>query len=82
MDASAVERMEEFARGVLKLTPEMQTVFFNDMVHNGMMSAEEAEGLKQYVALYHMFTDYRYYNAVRTATMELYLIDINKKAEA
>lgn len=73
MNAIAVERMEEFARGVLKLSPEMQTVFFDEMVSGGLMSVEEAEGLKQYVALYHMFTDQRYYNAVREATRELYM---------
>lgn len=76
MNAIAVERMEEFARGVLKLSPEMQTVFFDEMVSGGLMSVEKAEGLKQYVALYHMFTDQRYYNAVREATRELYMSEI------
>ena len=76
MNAIAVERMEEFARGVLKLSPEMQTVFFGEMVNSGTMSSDEAEGLKKYVALYHMFTDQRYYNAVREATRELYMSEI------
>lgn len=76
MNVTAIERMEEFARGVLKLSPEMQVVFFDEMVQNGLMSAEEAEGLKQYVALYHMLTNQRYYNAVREATKEMFLNDI------
>ena len=76
MDVAATERMEEFARGVLKLPHEVQAVFFDEMVNGGLMSTEEAEGLKKYVALYHMFTDQRYYNEVRKATMEMYLNDI------
>ena len=76
MNAIAVERMEEFARGVLKLSPEMQTVFFEEMVNSGTMSRDESGGLKKYVALYHMFTDQLYYNAVREATRELYMNEI------
>lgn len=76
MDAIALGRMEEFARGVLKLSSEMQTEFFKEMVSSGTMSAEEAEGLKKYVALYHMFTDLRHYNAVRDCVMEMYLSEM------
>ncbi len=76
MNVIAIERMEEFARGVLKLSPEMQSEFFAEMVSTGAMSADEAEGLKQYVALYHMFTDQRYYNAVREASFEMYMSEI------
>lgn len=72
MDVTAIERMEEFARNVLTLTPEMQTVFFNEMVSNNMMTVEEAEGLKKYVALYHMFTDQRYYNMVKQTVFGMY----------
>ena len=73
MNITAIERMEAFAREVLKLSPEMQTEFFNEMVNAGLMTAEEAEGLKVYVAYYHMFTDQRYYNAVRDAVKEMYM---------
>lgn len=78
MNTVAVERMEEFARNVLKLSPEMQADFFNEMVSTGCMSATEAEGLKQYVALYRMFTDQRYYNTVRDCVQDMYLAGINR----
>lgn len=77
MDAIATARMEEFAKGVLKLSPETQTEFFNEMVKSGMMTVDEAEGLKQYVALFHMFTDQRYYNAVKVTVSEMYMNEIN-----
>ncbi len=76
MDAVALERMEAFAQSVLKLSGEMQTEFFETMTATGMMSAEEAEGLKKYVALYHMFTDQRHYNAVRACALEMYMNEL------
>lgn len=72
MNAVAAERMENFAREVLKLSPEMQVEFFNNMVASGLMTADEAEGLKQYVALYHMFTDQRYYKAIEAGVLAMY----------
>ena len=73
MNAIAVERMETFAREVLKLSPEMQAEYFEELKRIGLLTAEEVEGLKEYVALYHMFTDARYYNAVRECVKEMYL---------
>lgn len=78
MNAVAIERMEKFAREVLKLTPEMQVEFYEEIQHNGLVTAEEAEGLKKYVALFHMFTDTRYYNAVRDCVKEMYMDTLNK----
>lgn len=73
MDAIAIERMEKFAQEVLKLSPEMQAEFFNEMERSGLMTAEEAKGLKEYVALYHMFTNQRHYNMVKQAAYEMYM---------
>ena len=73
MNVTAIERMEAFAREVLKLSPEMQVEFFDNMVNAGLMTADEANGLKEYVAYYHMFTNQRYYNAVRDAVKEMYM---------
>ena len=72
MNVAAIERMEAFAQQVLKLRPEAQTEFFREMVREGFMTSNDAEGLKQYVALYRMFTDNRYYKAVREAVQTLY----------
>lgn len=73
INVTATERMEEFARGVLRLFPEQRAEFFEQMIRDGLLSAEEADGLKQYVALYHMFADQSYHNKVREAVMEMYL---------
>lgn len=78
MHAIALERMEEFARSVLRLAPEMQTEFFAEMVKGGTLSEDEAEGLKQYVGLYHMFTDQRYYDAMRDGVKALYMSEANR----
>ena len=78
MDITAIERMEEFARGVLKLFPEEQAHFFDELENSGLLSADEVKGLKEYVALYHMFADQRYYKMVRECVKEMYLAEITR----
>ena len=78
MNVTAIGRMEEFARSVLKLPPEVQAEFFNEMENNGILTAEEVKDLKEYVALFHMYTDQRYYNAVRECVKEMYLSEITR----
>ena len=78
MDVIAIERMEAFAKEVLKLSPEMRDVFFDELENNGIVTAEEVEGLKKYVTLYHMFTNQRHYNAVKQCVTEMYMSEMNR----
>lgn len=78
MDVVAMTRMEEFAKTVLRLTPEAQDAFWKESVESGLMTAEEAEGLQKYVALFHMFTDPRHYKKIREATLEMYMASMQK----
>lgn len=78
MDVTTMERMEEFARNVLKLFPEEQAQFFAELETSGLLTAEEVKGLKEYVALYHMYTDQRYYNMVRECVKEMYLSEFTR----
>lgn len=78
MDVMAIERMEAFAKEVLKLSPEMQIEYFTALVRDGILTADEVEGLKQYVALYHMFTNQRYYNAVKECVTAMYFAENNQ----
>jgi len=79
MDTEAITRMETFAKEVLKLTPEQRDAFFRDAVESGLMTADEAEGLASYVCYFRMFTDGRYYNAVRQAVGEMLYHTFNTK---
>lgn len=73
MDVVAMTRMEEFARSVLRLPVEAQDAFWKESVESGLMTAEEAEGMQKYVALFHMFTDNRHYNAIRGCVLKMYM---------
>lgn len=80
MDVEALTRMETFAREALKLFPEQRDAFFKEMVATGMMTQEAAEGLASYVCYYRMFTDQRYYNAIKQAAGEMLYATFNAKS--
>ena len=73
INVSALAKMETFARDVLRLTPEKRDAYFVGLVENGIVTQEERDGLAQYVMLYRMFTDQRYYKAIQNATLEMYM---------
>lgn len=73
INVSALEKMETFARGVLMLKPEKRDAYFASLVENGVVTQEESDGLAQYVMLYRMFTDQRYYKAIQNASFEMYM---------
>ena len=79
MDIVAMTRMEEFAKKVLTMPPEAQDVFWRESMNSGLMTAEEAEGLQKYVALFHMFTDPRHYRMIREAALEMYMASMRKE---
>ncbi len=66
MNIEAIERAENFAKNVLKLSPEAQDEYFKMLPDLGL-TEEEVKNLKEYVCLFHMFTDASYYKKVQTA---------------
>ena len=79
MDIEALARMEAFAKECLKLFPEQREMFFQEMVTTGLMTAEQAEGLREYVCYFRLFTDNRYYKMVERAVGEMLWITFNEK---
>ena len=78
MNVEAIERAENFAKNVLKLSPESQDEYFK-MLHDLGLTEEEVKNLQQYVALYHMFTDPGYYKKVQTAVGAMLYETFNSK---
>ena len=68
MDYEAAKRMEDFAKDILKQTPAMQEKMWEAI--EPVLTADEIYGLKCYVGLFHMFTDQRYYEAVKKSVGE------------
>ena len=71
MDIEALTRMETFAKECLKLFPEQREAFFVEMVNDGLLTAEEAAGLSEYICYFRMFTDQRYYKAMKQTVGEM-----------
>lgn len=63
MDYEAAKRMEDFAKEILRQTPYMQEKMWEAL--EPILTADEVHGLKCYVGLFHMFTDQRYFEAVK-----------------
>lgn len=78
VNVTALARMEEFARDVLRLKPEKRDAYFAGLVESGIVTQEESDGLAQYVMLYRMFTDQRYYKAIQNATFEMYMKNLEE----
>jgi hypothetical protein len=77
VNIEVLTRMETFAKECLKLFPEQRDAFFSEMVATGLMTAEEAEWVNTYVCYFRLFTDPRYYNAVKQAVGEMLWITFN-----
>lgn len=78
MNIEAIEAAENFAKKVLKLSPEAQDEYFKMLPDLGL-TAEEVKNLQQYVALYHMFTDPSYYKKIQTTVGAMLYETFNSK---
>jgi hypothetical protein len=68
MGYEAAKRMEDFAKEILRQTPAMQKKMWESL--KPVLTADEIHGLKCYVGLFHMFTDQRFYDAVKKSVGE------------
>ena len=68
MDCEAAKRMEDFAKEILRQTPAMQKKMWEAL--EPVLTADEIHGLKCYVGLFRMFTDERYFYAVKKSVGE------------
>lgn len=78
MNIEAIERAENFAKTVLKLSPEAQSEFYKMLPDLGL-AAEEVKHLQEYVALFHMFTDPSYYKKVQATVGAMLYETFNSK---
>ena len=74
MDYEAAKRMEDFAKEILRQTPAIQKKMWEAL--KPVLTADEIHGLKCYVGLFHMFTDQRYFEAVKNAVGEQIYKDV------
>ena len=77
----AIARMEAFAREMLKLSPEGRDRAFDEFVKTGLMTNEEAQIISNYVCYYRLFTDARYYRAIKQAVGEMLYYTFNQTGE-
>lgn len=75
MDANTHKKMIDFAQQVIDLSPKDQNLFFRYIVDAGILSKDEADGLRIYVATAHLFLDADYYEAVKNAVKEKIIND-------
>lgn len=76
MDYKAAKRMEDFAKEILSQTPAMQKKMWEAL--EPILTEDEIRGLKSYVGLFHMFTDQRFYDAVKKSVGEQLYNDLHK----
>ena len=68
MDAIAMKRMEDFAKTILYANHSQQEKVWQALEQT--LTKDEISGLKRYVGLFHMFTDQRFYDAVKKSVGE------------
>lgn len=79
LNVEVVKRMESFAKEAVKLFPEKLEYNFQEMIRNGIVTADEAKLLGEYVCWYRLMTDRRYYKAVQNAVGEMLLITFKQE---
>ena len=67
IDNRGHERMIDFAQTVLNLPEREQDKIFEFLAASGVLTYEQAHGLKEYVAWYHLFGDRDYYEEAKKA---------------
>lgn len=78
MNIEAIERAENFAKNVLKLSHEAQSEFFKMLPDLGL-TEEEVKNLQEYVCLFHMFTDPSYYKKIQATVGAMLYETFNSK---
>ncbi|MDD6484009.1 MAG: hypothetical protein PUF72_05480 [Clostridiales bacterium] len=78
MNKLAHKRMTDFAQKVIEMKETDQNNLFAYFVNSGTLTAEQAKGLREYVALYHIFSDADYYNAIQKALCEKFVDELYK----
>ena len=68
MDYEAAKRMENFAKEILRQKKKKKKKMWEAL--EPILTADEIHGLKCYVGLFHMFTDQRYFYAVKKSVGE------------
>ena len=76
IDFVAAKRMEDFAKTILNESPFIQQKMWESL--ESVLTADEIHGLKAYVGLFHMFTDQRYYEAVKKSVGEQIYNELHK----
>ena len=71
IDNTGHERMIDFAQRVLQLSEKDQYRVFEFLAASGVLTYEQAKGLREYVAWYHLFGDRDYYESVKKAMCEI-----------
>ncbi len=76
---TALKKMEDFARNVLKLPTEAQNELFKTLEET--LTPDEVKGLKGLVGLYRLHTDLKYYKAIENALAEQLYNEFNKEEQ-
>lgn len=76
---TALKKMEDFARDVLKLPIEAQNELFKTLEET--LTPDEVKGLKELVGLYRLHTDMKYYKAIENALAEQLYNEFNKEEQ-
>lgn len=76
MNQEAAKRMEDFAKEIINQSPTMQEKMWKAL--ESVLTPDEIHGLKCYVGLFHMFTDSRYYEAVKKSVGDQLYNELHK----
>lgn len=68
MNIATIEKMENFAKSILNISPEQQGRVWEALEQT--LTNEEVRGLKEYVGFFHLLTDNYFYNTVKQAVGE------------
>lgn len=72
MNTEAAKRMEEMAEMILRFPVERREEAFELLAKEGGLPAEAVQHFREYVFLYHMFTDPRFYKKVEQTVCAMY----------
>lgn len=76
---TALKKMEDFARDVLKLPIEAQNELFKTLEET--LTPDEVKCLKELVGLYRLHTDMKYYKAIENALAEQLYNEFKKEEQ-
>lgn len=76
MNTEAMKRMEDMAALILKIPVERREEAFSLLAAE--LPEEAVQHFREFVFLYHMYTDNRFYKAVEQTVCEMYCANINQ----